>query len=127
MKAVREVEAQGNDDHDDQQDVVHLSVLDQNRLEDVRRVLAGVDGFLELLVDVLPADDADRIRARREQLGHAARFKPVAFVLEIAHGIQLAARILESFEELHGFVDFCGAAEDHLRLFLRLGRIASTA
>ena len=50
----------------------------------------------------------------------AARFKPVAFVLEIAQGIQLAARILESFEQLHGFVQFLGAAEDHLRLFLCL-------
>ena len=36
-------------------------VLDEDRLEDVGRVLAGVDSLFELLVDVLPADDGDRI------------------------------------------------------------------
>src|SRR5512132_2752579 len=36
-----------------------LAVLDENRLEHVGGVFAGVDGFLELFVDVLPADDRD--------------------------------------------------------------------
>src|SRR5256885_9155148 len=40
-----------------------LAVLDENRLEDVGRVLAGIDGLFELLVYVLPADHADGILA----------------------------------------------------------------
>src|SRR5919197_6007315 len=46
-----------------------LAVFYQDGLENVRRVLTGIDGFLELLVDVLPADDRDRVALRLEQLG----------------------------------------------------------
>jgi hypothetical protein len=47
-------------DRDDQQRCGHASaILDENRLEHVGGVFAGVDGFLELFVDVLPADDRD--------------------------------------------------------------------
>src|SRR5947208_10338625 len=45
-----------------------LAVLDENRLEDVGRVLAGIDGLFELLVYVLPADHADGILAGGEEL-----------------------------------------------------------
>ena len=85
MEAVREVEEERRDDHDDQQNVdAHcLPVLDEDGLEDIRRVLAGVDGVLEPLVDVLPTDDGDRISFGMEQLGHAVANEPVAFVLEL--------------------------------------------
>ena len=39
------------------------AVLDENRLEHVGGVFACVDSFLELLVNVLPADHRDRILA----------------------------------------------------------------
>src|SRR3954447_1161382 len=58
-----------------------LAVLDENRLEDVGGVLAGVDGLLELLVDVLPADDRQRIGAGTEQLGDRLAREAVALVL----------------------------------------------
>src|SRR2546423_10306054 len=37
------------------------AVLDEDCLEDVGGVLARIDGFLELFVNVLPADDGDRV------------------------------------------------------------------
>src|ERR1700751_3102474 len=49
---------------------ITLSVLDENRLEDVGAVLARVHGLFELLVDVLPADDRQRVGARAEEIGH---------------------------------------------------------
>src|ERR687885_761646 len=69
VEAVREVEAERHHHDGDEQDVFHaLPVLDEDRLEDVGRVLASVDRLLELLVDVLPANDHDRVALRMEQL-----------------------------------------------------------
>src|SRR4051794_10982088 len=73
------------------------AVLDDNRLEDVRGVLARVDGFLEPLVDVLPADQCDRIRLRGEELADGVARDAVAFVLELAQLDELAARVLDPF------------------------------
>src|ERR671934_610635 len=58
-----------------------LAVLYQDGLEDVGRVLARVDGFLELLVDVLPADHVEWIRGGRKQLHDGVTVQSVAFVL----------------------------------------------
>ena len=60
------------------------AVLDENRLEHVGGVLACVDSFLELLVNVLPTDHRDRILARREQLRDGSPVETVTLVLEIA-------------------------------------------
>ena len=60
-----------------------LAVLDEDRLEHVRGVLAGVDRLLELLVDVLPADDRDRVGARAEELCDRLADQAVALVLEL--------------------------------------------
>src|SRR5512146_1904504 len=43
-------------------------VLDENCFEDVRGGLAGVDRLLELLVDVLPTDDRQRVSAGAEEV-----------------------------------------------------------
>src|ERR671934_2394937 len=56
-----------------------LAVLYQDGLKDVGRVLARVDGFLELLVDVLPADHVEWIRGGREQLHDGVTVQTVAF------------------------------------------------
>ena len=44
-----------------------LAVLDHHALEDVRRALRRVDGLLEALEDVLPADDHHRVDPRLEE------------------------------------------------------------
>src|SRR5919204_147368 len=46
------------------------TVLHDDGLQHVGRVLAGVDGLLEGLVDVLPADDRDRVVGGTEELRH---------------------------------------------------------
>ena len=50
----------------------------------------------------------------------AVAVEPVTFVLEIAQRVQLAARVLESLEAADRLVQLLGAAQDHLRLLLRL-------
>ena len=65
-------------------------VLDEDRLEHVGGVLARVDGLLELLVDVLPADDRDRRRARCGTARDGVAQQPVALVLELAQRVELA-------------------------------------
>src|ERR671935_2228829 len=74
------------------------AVLDHDRLQDVGGVLAGVDGLLERLVDVLPADDRDRVVGGAEELGHGLAVQPVTLVLELAELDQLPARVLEAVE-----------------------------
>src|SRR5207245_7916814 len=76
--------------------------------------------FLELLVDVLPADHRDRILARREKLRHRSPVQAIAFVLEVAQGVQLAAGIPEALEPSDRLVELPGAPTTHLRLLLRM-------
>src|ERR671937_2245061 len=71
------------------------TVLHNDRLEHVGGVLARVNGFLERLVDVLPADDRDRVVGGAEELGHGLAVQPVTLVLESPELHQLPARILE--------------------------------
>ena len=74
VEAVREVEAERDDHDDDEQDVsTRPAVLDEDRLEHVGRVLERVDGLLEPLVDVFPADDAIASAAREELGDRVAR------------------------------------------------------
>ena len=49
-------------------------------------------------MDVLPADDRDRVVTRREQRGDPLAVQAVAFVLELAQLDQLALRVLEALE-----------------------------
>src|SRR5947199_10319441 len=79
-----------------------LAVLDEDRLEDVGRVLERVDGFLEPLVDVLPAHDLDRVLLRVEKAGHGVSEQAIALVLELAKLDEVPARIPEPLEQLHG-------------------------
>ena len=82
VEAVREVERERDDDRDDEKRK-RSPVLDEDRLEDVGGVLARVDRLLELLVDVLPADDRQRVRRRsgrdrRSPRARAGRPRPRA-------------------------------------------------
>src|SRR4051794_18743549 len=57
-------------------------VLDHDALEDVRGGLRRVDGILEPLVDVLPADDHHRVDPALEQRGQGLAHHAVALVLQ---------------------------------------------
>src|SRR3954454_24509727 len=84
--------------------VTGSSVLDEDRFEDVGGVLAGVDRLLELLVDVLPADDRQRVSARAEEVRNRFARQAVSFVLELAQRLELPLRVTEAFEELDRLV-----------------------
>src|SRR6185436_2471811 len=58
------------------------SMLDDDALDHVGRVLARVDRALGNVVDVLPFDDLDRVIAVLEQLGHGLAYDPVTLVLK---------------------------------------------
>src|SRR5581483_10559184 len=102
VEAVREVEREPHDDHDDEQWRSHapeLSVLHNDCFEHIRRVLAGVHGLLEALVDVLPTDALERVRTRQEQTRDAVAEDPIAHVLELAYLDEDSPRVLEAFEQ----------------------------
>src|ERR671931_2454973 len=95
------------------------TVLHDDGLEDVGRVLARVDGLLERLVDVLPADDRDRVVGGAEELGHGLAVQPVALVLELAELRQLPARVLEAVETRDRLLELGRGPKDHVPLRLR--------
>src|SRR3954471_9567921 len=91
---------------------IGLAVLDHHAFEDVGRSLRGVDGLLETLEDVLPADDHHRgdprLEQRRERLADlavAVVLQPVDLDREVAdvperaqprdRVVHLAARLVE--------------------------------
>src|SRR5919204_2572404 len=92
------------------------TVLHDDGLQDVGRVLARVDGLLERLVDVLPADDRDRVVGGAEELGHGLAVQPVALVLELAELDQLPARVLEAVEARDRLLELRRRAQDHVAL-----------
>src|SRR4051812_38724888 len=57
-------------------------VLEDHALDDVRDVLAAIRGTLEVLVDLFPLDDRDRVLLFLEQAGDRAPKDRVALVLE---------------------------------------------
>src|ERR1700730_2112057 len=92
------------------------TVLDENRFEDVGRVLTRVDCFLELLVNVFPADERDRIGASAEETRDGSARKAVALVLELAQLDQLPFRILEALEPADRLGELLGRTVDYVRL-----------
>src|SRR5919204_1334832 len=93
-----------------------LAVLHDDRLEHIGGVLERVDGFLEPLVDVLPADDHLRVVGRRKELRDRVALELVALVLELAQRGELVARVAEAFEPTHGLVELRRRLQDHVRL-----------
>src|SRR5581483_1992980 len=77
---------------------------------------------LETLVDLLPADDRDRILIRAEEPGDRAADEPVALVLELPQPVQVHGRVLEAVEPPHRGVQLDRAAVDDVGLRLRLVR-----
>src|SRR3954454_20545938 len=78
--------------------------LHEDRLEHVRGVLTRVDRLLERLVDVLPADDRERVPLGAEELRDGLTGEPVALVLELAECVQLLLRVAAALEQLDGLV-----------------------
>src|SRR3712207_9466114 len=60
-------------------------VLDDDGLDDVGGLLAAVDGGFELVVDVLPADDADGVGRALEEVADGLVVEVVAFVFEAVY------------------------------------------
>src|SRR6266516_2363583 len=96
------------------------AVLDEDRFEDVGRVLAGVDGLLQPLVDVLPADHRERVGVVCEERRDAVVREAVSLVLELAQLDQFAAGLLEALEASHRLGELRRRPADHLRLPPRL-------
>ena len=61
---------------------------------------AGVDGLLEPLVDVLPADHDHRVDAAVEQGAERAALEAVALVLEVVDGEDMGAQLLRRLQRL---------------------------
>src|SRR5437588_3630793 len=100
-------------------DVCSSDLLDEDRFEHVGRVLARVDRLLERLVDVLPADDRDRVVGGTEELRHRFAVQVVALVLEAAELHQLPARVLEAVEARDRLLELGRGPQDHASLRLR--------
>src|SRR2546429_85632 len=96
------------------------TVLDEDRFEDVGGVLTRIDCFLELLVDVLPADERDRIGSSAEETRDGSARKAVALILELAQLDQLPLRILEALEPADRLGELLRRAVDDGRLLPRL-------
>ena len=86
--------------------------------------LAGVERFLERLVDVLPADDRQRVSAAvLEELGDGLAHDPVAFVLELLHLEEVLAtrvRFLSSATALRQVLD---CEDEHAALSIASSRV----
>src|SRR5687768_6834551 len=98
---------------------VLLAVLDQDRLEHVARCLERVYGLFQLLVDVFPADDRDRVLPGAEELRDGLPHEPVTFVLEDAELAERVVRFLEAVEVAHARVQCRRGAIDHVALLAR--------
>src|SRR4051795_10962875 len=97
-----------------------LGVLDDDALEDVRDRLGGVDGVLEPLVDVLPANHDHRVDAALEQRGHRLARDAVAVVLEPVHLDRVVRHVAEVAQPRHRLGDLARGLHEHVGEPLRL-------
>src|SRR5215218_1268622 len=86
-----------------------LRVLDDDPFEDVRHVLRGIDGLLEPLEDVLPANHDHRIDAVVEQRGDRLARDPVAVVLEPVDLDRVVGDVPEAAQARHRLGDLARA------------------
>src|SRR5688500_17492779 len=94
------------------------SMLDDDALDHVGGILAGVDGVLEERVDVLPLDDVDRIVAVREEIGDRPATDAVALVLETVDLDPMRRYVLEALELLERAHQLLALLDDDLGLLL---------
>src|SRR5215210_1862594 len=95
-------------------------VLDDDALEDVRRRLAGVDGVLQTLEDVLPADHEHRVDPALEQGGQRLADDTVALVLEPVDLDRVVADVVERAQPRHRLRDLARRLVEDARQLLGL-------
>src|SRR5215475_9581496 len=89
-------------------EVVMLGVLEDDALDDVGDVLAAIGRGLEVLVDLLPLDDDDRILLLLEQPRDRAAQDRIGLVLEpvdVDAQLERRLRILERSQPAHTGLD----------------------
>src|SRR3954454_23049367 len=100
--------------------VAPLRVLDDDALERVRHVLAGVDGLFEALEDVLPPDHDHRVDAVVEQRRDGVAARAVAVVLEAVDLHGEVRQVLEGAQPRHRLLDLARGLQQDVRHPLRL-------
>src|SRR5574338_278519 len=96
--------------------VMASSMLDDDALDHVGDVLAGVDGVLEEAVHVLPLDDVDRVGAIGEEVGNRLPHDAVALVLQAVDLDPVRLDALEALELLERADDLLALQHDDARL-----------
>src|SRR3954447_12959047 len=100
--------------------MVALRVLDDDALERVGHVLAGVDGLFEALEDVLPPDHDHRVDAVVEQRRDGVAARAVAVVLEAVDLHREVRQVLEGAQPRHRLLDLARRLQEDVRHPLRL-------
>src|SRR3954466_1002319 len=100
--------------------VAPLRVLDDDALERVRHVLAGVDGLFEALEDVLPPDHDHRVDAVVEQRRDGVAARAGAVVLEAVDLHGEVRQVLEGPQARHRLLDLARRLQQDVRHPLRL-------
>ena len=90
------------------------ALLERDALEHVRDRLARVDGGLERLEDVLPADHDHRVDAAREQRGDAVALQAVALVLQAVDLDQVRAELGARAQAAQRLGDLLAGADEHV-------------
>src|SRR5262249_29151416 len=94
--------------------------FERDALEHVRNGLAGVDGCLERLEDVLPADHDHRVDATGEQRGDTVALEAIALVLEAVDLDQVGGQLGARAQRAQRLRDLLACADEHLRELDRL-------
>src|SRR6187200_2685831 len=92
--------------------VTPSGMFDDDALDYVRDVLAGVDRVLQDGVDVLPLDDVDRVSAVREEVGDRAAGDSISLILEPMDLDPMRSYALEALELLEAADDFLALLDD---------------
>src|SRR3954454_20610983 len=99
---------------------IALPVLDHHAFEDVGRSLRGVDGLLEALEDVLPADDHHRVDPPLEERGEGLADLAVSVVLEPVDLDREVADVAERTQAPDRVVHLAAGLAQDARELLRL-------
>src|ERR671937_189752 len=96
-------------------------MLQGDRLDGVRDVLARVDGRLHLIDDVLPLQDVHGPELARVQAGHGLPVDPVPLVLQAVHLDEVPVLPLEGPESSDGLEHRVGHPDQGVRLLAEFG------
>jgi hypothetical protein len=125
VEAVREVEEERDRDDGDERElhvgpVPALGVLDDDVPDHVCRALGRVEGVLERVVDVFPADDHERVDPLiAEELGDRVADDPVALVLELLQPDEVRLDALDVPQPAEGGVEPLDGGDDDPALLER--------